>query len=576
MRRTLILARTFFGRFFESDLLPPGLPQEQFMIWGLALLAMPGLLLPMKFAGGLLTSGATGEPLVRALQFHRLVFITLTMTAIGFVALIIWDGVFPDRRDARILGALPVPARVLIGARLLALAAICGVFVIGVTAVPTLIYGPIMGAFGGATNALRGAVAHLLTTTLAGGFVFSALVGLQGIVLNLGGRQAADRLSLLMQVLFVLALLQMILFMPHVAAALPPDLNGGLVRALPSVWFLGLYDVLGGRPAAGAPRLAAAAIAATAAAVGTSIGLFVATCPRLTRRALESHETESRNRVVQSVARGVTATLCPRPVARASFELTLRTLARSRTHRLLLSAYVGVALAFIASGIVPLMLRRGWSAFATPSLEALVAPLMISFFTLIGMRVAAAIPAEPKANWAVRIAEPRDRAAAIAGVRAAMLVAGVGPSVALAVSSGILLWNPRVAVLHGFVCGAMGVLLTEILLAGFVKIPFTSTYYPGRSKIGTLWPFYLTGFVTYTFSPAGFELTVLHDFRLTPILIFAAATLGTALALSAVRRLRLRFAQGLVFEEEAPDALFGGFRLSEGFAAATDDARHLR
>jgi hypothetical protein len=58
---------------------------------------------------------------------------------------------------------------------------------------------------------------------------------------------------------------------------LPADLNSGLVRLLPSVWFLGLYDVIGGRPAPGAPALALAALLATGITVGGSILLFVRT-----------------------------------------------------------------------------------------------------------------------------------------------------------------------------------------------------------------------------------------------------------------------------------------------------------
>jgi hypothetical protein len=264
------------------------------------------------------------------------------------------------------------------------------------------------------------------------------------------------------------------------------------------------------------------------------------------------------------------------PASRATFEFTLRTLARSGSHRLMLSAYLGMALAFIASGIVPLLVRRGFQAFATPSLETLVPPLMVSSFTLIGIRVALSIPVEPRANWAVRLSEPRERAAAISGVRAAMLIAGVAPSACLAAASGALLWGAREALLHAFVCTAMGLLLVEILLLNLAKIPFTCTYFPGKSKIGTLWPLYLTGFVTYTFTPAEFELALLRSFRATPLVVFTALTLGVALGLAVTRHRRLESVTGFTFQEEDPDSMFKGFDLSEGFAAAPEDARHLR
>ncbi|NJM52782.1 MAG: YbaB/EbfC family nucleoid-associated protein, partial [Blastocatellia bacterium] len=34
----------------------------------------------------------------------------------------------------------------------------------------------------------------------------------------------------------------------QIGGMLPPDLNSGWVRLMPSVWFLGLYDVVGGKP----------------------------------------------------------------------------------------------------------------------------------------------------------------------------------------------------------------------------------------------------------------------------------------------------------------------------------------
>ena len=287
----MLLARTFFARFFESDLLPPGMPQAQVVIWSLAFLAAPGLILPVKFMQGSGGGDSSPQSIAHTLLVFRLFFITLTMTAIGFVALMIWDGIFPDRRDARILTPLPVPGRVLIGARFLALGALCGIFVVGINAVPTVFYAPRIAALGG-TNQVQGILAFAVANGLAGTFVFTTLVALQGLALNLGGKKATDRVSLLLQVLFVMALLQMIFFMGRVGAALPADLNSGWLRAMPSVWFLGLYDLIGGRPATGAPVLAMVAVVATATTVGGAVLLFVGTHARLTRRALESRDIQ--------------------------------------------------------------------------------------------------------------------------------------------------------------------------------------------------------------------------------------------------------------------------------------------
>jgi len=575
MNRTVLLAKTFFARFFETDLMPPGLPQVQLVIWSMAFLAAPGLLFPMRFAGKYMQLEHRPALLAHALIADRLVFITLTMTAIGLVALVIWDGMFPDRRDARILSALPVPGRTLVGARLLALAALTGVFLAGVNLVPTVVYGAILAGYGGAATVLQGALAHALSTSLAGIFVFSTLMALQGIVLNIGGRRAADRLSLLLQLVFIVALLQMIFFVPRLGAMLPDDLQAPWLRLVPSVWFLGLYDLLGGKAATGAPALAGMALTATAATVATSAGVFIATHGRLTRLALETQDSgRATGRAVIWMLNAVTSRVAPRATARAMFEFTIRTLSRSRSHRLLLSMYVGVALALVASAIVPLVLRSGFAIFTSPSIEILSAPLVVSFFTIVGMRVALAIPVEPRANWIFRIREPIDRRAAIDGVRAVFLLTGVLPTVVLAAASAGGLWGWRRGLAHAATCGLMAWFLSELMLMRLDKMPFTCTYLPGRSRIGTLWPLYLTGMITYCYTITALELRLLpHPASLVKLLLFFA---GGIAVLTVRRHHWVTTLAGFRFQEEDPTSLFAGFQLSEGLAAASEDTRRLR
>jgi hypothetical protein len=575
MNRTLLLARTFFGRFFESDLMPSGLPQVQLVIWSVAFLAAPNLFFPVSFALHYSAADARGESLLGPILLHRMLFITMTMTAIGLVALVIWDGVFPDRRDARILTALPVPHRVLVSARLLALSALCAMFLLGVTAVPTLVYGTSVGAYGAARSALHGLAGHFVATTAAGVFVFTTLVALQGIVLNVGGRRAADRLSLAMQIGFILILLQMIFFLPRMGPFLLRGLDQQWVRWLPSAWFLGLYDVVGGQPAPGAAHLATIALAATAVSTTMAVALFVGTHARLAQRALETPPIEGRFQIVGRAVGGLMRWLGGRDVGKAAFDFTMRTLGRARSHRLLMAMYVGAALAFIASGIVPVVIRSGFDGVRTPTIELLAAPFFLSFFSLVGMRVAMAIPVEPKANWAVRLAEPRRRAAVVNGVRRAMIVVGVAPSVLLAALGAALLWDVKVAALHAFMAAMMGWLLTETLLLRFPKVPFTCTYYPGASKINTLWPLYLIAFGNYTLTTAAFEWTLLRRFSVRPLVIFTVVVGAVIAGLTIRRYFVLRDLEGFRFQEEDPQAIFSGFQLSESLAATPEESRRL-
>ncbi len=442
MSQTSLLARALFRRFFETDLIPPGGDAAQTVIAFLTLLAAPGLLLPFRFSLKYVELAARSpDALARALITDRLLFITLTFIALGLVALVIWEGVFPDRRDARVLGALPIPERVMIRARLAALAGLAGIFMLGVNTVPTLIYGSVLGISGGAITPIHGILAHLLTNLAAGTFVFCGLIALQGLLLNVVGRRSAERLSIVLQLLFVVGLLQLVFFFPHlfsiVTARISDLTSHPVLRFVPSVWFLGLYDVLGGDADPGAWSLALTAVAATATAVGSSVVLLSATHGRLMRLALETRDATGRgNSITRIVSRLFNTYVVRRPIERALCAFTLKTLMRSRTHRMLMAVYLGIALALSLSGLIPMLIRFGVQALEKPGVFVLSIPLMVLFITLAGLRAVFALPVEPRANWVFRLLEPANRTTAIDGARDAMLVAAVAPIATAALVSG--------------------------------------------------------------------------------------------------------------------------------------------
>ena len=158
----------------------------------------------------------------------------------------------------------------------------------------------------------------------AGLFVFFSLIAIQGTLLNLGGRRFAERFALVLQILFVVALLQQLLFLPRLGSYVAADLRSVAVdpvlRWVPSFWFLGLYDELGGRAAAGSAELAAAAVIATLATVTIAVVMLAATHGRMMRMALEGREPTRKGARVFYAALGPLVTLvCRGPVARAVF-----------------------------------------------------------------------------------------------------------------------------------------------------------------------------------------------------------------------------------------------------------------
>ena len=563
--QTRLLARTFFGRLFESELMPQGLPQMQLLLWGLVFAGGPTfgfpLLLTKKY-NRLYSEGG----LALAIPTDRAILLTLSMLSIGFVGLLIWDGIYPDRRDVRILGPLPVRTRTFVAARLLAVGQVFLLFAIAICVPQAIVFGLLAGSFGDPAGLILGPIAHLLTAAAACTLVFSALLAMQCLLLLVLGRRAAQRASVVLQVVFAIALVQLLFFLPQLGELLRNRermLMTGTAALVPGVWFLGLYEWLAGFAGPVATQLARAAAASAFGSLLLSTALYALSYQRLSRLALEGVATVPT--VGRRRAQPADTAAASDAMRRAIQEFVVRTIVRTRQHRMILALYMGIGLAFVLSTLVALAMRRGGPALAKPSVALLSIPLVLQFFPLVAMRVLAAIPAEPKANWVFRAGEPADRAHAIDGFRDAMIRTVIAPTTALAGAMAWVLWGPLVALCHAIFCWAAAHLLVEILLVTLRKIPFTCTYLPGRARVRTLWPFYLMSFTAYCYTLAGIELALLP----TPVRMLGvcAAMLVAGHVALRLRHSALAAAPGLRFVEEDPEAMFEGFRLSEGLAS---------
>ncbi|MBA2602027.1 MAG: hypothetical protein H0U94_00435, partial [Acidobacteria bacterium] len=327
------------------------------------------------------------------------------------------------------------------------------------------------------------------------------------------------------------------------------------------------YELAGGSARSAPKEYALAAALATGIAIAGATALLAGSHGRLIRMALETPgDRHGRFAHLHGRVEPLLAALTRDQVQRAIAGFTLRTLLRSRAHLMLLATYLGVGAALVVSVLLPQFLLRGLAAVESPSLPWLSAPLILTFFALCGSRTILAIPADIKANWLFRLhASDSCMPQVVDGARAALLVAVVVPVAAAAGILGVWFWGVRSGGIHGVVTGALGVLLLEVLLVGFRKVPFACTYFPGRSRVRTMWPIYGLAFSVYAFSLAALEAAALvRPVLLVPMLAVIA---GVTSALRFASRRDLQPPPGLTYEESDPDGLFQGFRLSEGMAA---------
>ena len=137
-------------------------------------------------------------------------FLLLSCGAIGIVSVVMWDTLFPNRRDVFVLGPLPLATRVQSAGRLCGLLTLFALFAVGLNAIPASLF-PLVSA-GTITGIPRAMAGHAITVLAADSFVFFGLTMLQGMLIVATSRRAAERLAPMIQTGAVVMLLLGLLF----------------------------------------------------------------------------------------------------------------------------------------------------------------------------------------------------------------------------------------------------------------------------------------------------------------------------------------------------------------------------
>jgi hypothetical protein len=482
------LRRHFFLRFFDSDLVStPG--QWQVVAGGvLAILLSLSLIYVQayyhKYAA--LNTLSTPEPLHRALLADILFLITLAMSLIGLFTTLLWPQLFPGLRDYLALGSLPVRVREIFVAKFSALLAFAGLFIVATTLLPSLIV-PMVMAGRWEPNAFHHVPAIFVSSSLAALFVFFSSIAAQGVLLNVTPVRHFTRISLAVQGAMLTVLLCGLPLVFSIA-----NLQGSMDQRpewivwVPPAWYLGLDQVMIGNHEPLAARLAWRGVAGLAAAAGAALIAYLWSYRRHRVRLLESPVMASRTRRRAWLA-GLADRLIPDPRELAVFAFVAKTLARSRQHRLVLTAFAAIAVALIFESFVSLALSRGFRGFSvvTPALRqaAVSAPLALSLFVLAGFRYLFRLPVELRANWVFRVNEPGNRLVFLAAIERFLLYCAVAPVALLALPVEVGLLGLRTGVAATILCLLPSLTLTDLLLIQFEKVPFTSSYLPGRRPV---------------------------------------------------------------------------------------------
>jgi hypothetical protein len=496
-RQFRALRRLFAYRFFDTDILSVRGDLSALLSQLAALLAALSLVIAMvvapKYAD--LYQHLTPVQLRAAAWTDQEFLLSTSMAIVGVFTLLLWDALFPDRRDCLILGAMPVRTRTVFTAKVAALGTALALVILTANSFTGLVcpFLIVPGATG-TLSAARDFAAFWCAILLASGFVFLLLLGVQGVVLGLLPHHLFQRWSSLIQTAAFFAVLTLYFLTPPLATAhaLAAPENRLWYWLIPSYWFFGLFQVLTGAADPALSALARRALGGTASTAIIALGAYALAYARQMRRTVEQAGIVPRRRAVLPWAT-VARVAARRAPERAILAFIGRTVARNRQHRMLLAIYAGMGCAYVFSQAAYVLYHfqaSKYGAIEGRAQTALGMPLILLFFLIIGLRVSFSIPIELRANWLFRLTDPSGRSAYLNATRKALVLFAVAPVTAIAAPIYLAVWPWPRALGHVAFLAAFGLLVIELALTRFAKVPFTCSYLPGRANLKVMFGVY--------------------------------------------------------------------------------------
>jgi hypothetical protein len=400
-------------------------------------------------------------------------FLSMTMLVAGLMAVISWDQIFPDRRDVMILGALPVRSFTILLAKIAAAGAVLGVAVLSLNLAISVALSLVAGGFPGF---LRNFAAYWWTTMAAALFVYGSVLAVQGCMALLLPRRWFLRTSSVSQLAAFAWFLASYFLEPGIGttATIATEASRGLLNRWPSFWFFAMLQQLRGRLPPSFDGLAGLAWIGLGIAL-CAAGLSLMLCYlRTMKKTVEEPDLLPGGRGWRwRVGFGDR-------LQQAIVGFSVRSLARSRQHRVVYAFFLSVAFAIAVSTLREILSSGARRELTT---DFLMPTLTMMCLAVVGLRSIFSLPVSLHANWVLQVTQLRAPEHYISASRRALLAMAVVPVwvVASLLSLGFRPWPQVVA--HLLVLALVGSILADLSLIGVSKIPFACSYLPGKSNI---------------------------------------------------------------------------------------------
>ena len=480
------LVRHFLARMFDSEMFTARGQWRTVAVSAFALAIPAGMLLldPPYYHRAIAKTPATLRAVAIA---DEVALLTLVMAITGVLALLAWQSLFPSRRDYLALAGMPVRGRQVFVARFVSVLLLATVITGTMSILPSVMAPHQFTADSGAGLPLSTrAAAGATTSGLGCFFVFFAVVAIQGLLINGLPARLFTRLSVYVQT----ALLALFFFAGLYSFFVVDWREEGVARLpgfaawAPPVWFLGLHRWLTGDRDPFFEALAVKSLEAAACVLVVAGLTYLAAYRRYRTLLVETPDAIARPRAwrwspLRLLARD--------PRREAILGFMVRTLARSRMHRLVLLAYAGAALAILVNSVLLAGAARVWSGW--PALLRFVVlywPLGFTWIVLAGVRHAFSMPAELPANWLFQINESQGRREWMSAVERFIIGLVIAPIhlVTLLVAGPLLGW-PLAFRLTTLQC-LVALTGFEMRFYSWQQLPFACSYVPGKRSLAAV------------------------------------------------------------------------------------------
>jgi hypothetical protein len=578
-----LITGLFLRRLIHNDLISPYADRHESLAMVYALIVSLAVFATFFLSTSYLSAfiQLPGTAALSALS-DRFLFIAAAVAISALTALMVWDALALEARDAAILGPLPIEARTISHAKLAA-AMVFGVsLTIALNAVPSILYPlfltlNIRGTSGGTVIRLIGG--HAAIVSMAGLFGFFGIVAIRGLLRLVLGEHAFGRAASGLQSLLVLGMVTGLLLSPTVRAT---DVRGWVSNTIvprwpaqPVLWFLGANETLAGYSVVETPivlpprfHFLPAFLAADDQVARTTYRQMLPRFAALAQRAWLSFALvmllalatflwnnrrlpdrtagvplPSRARAsLRRIAERITAADAE---AQAGFFFALQTLTRSAPHRTIIAIAAAVGL---THGLI--VLAKGDPHSVGAPLSALAIAIMLLLSVLAGIAHAVTVPAAPAANWVIRMAWLGDDRGYLAGVkRAGMLMVTI--SLVLLLPLHVALLGYATAIVHSLFSLLVATAATGVLFMSYRKMPFACSYVPIENP-KLVWPAAFAALLSATYGLAAAEHWALQAGARS--VTFGAVLGGIAILVQVIDRVWRCEPQSIDFDDRPADA----------------------